>query len=132
MSLLSVLQLVSGADYLAAFEPNQLQAQATLFLNAYAYGVNIAFVFFGLHIFFIGYLLFKSDYGRYIPRILGVILIVASFGYLIDSFASFLSPLYANNETLFILFVAVPAITTELSLTFWLLLKGRKIPEMKS
>ena len=134
VNLLSVLPLISGADYLTVFEPNQLQAQAMSFVNAYAYGINISFVFFGLHVFFLGYLIFKSDY---IPRILGVLLIVASLGYFIDSFASILSSNYANNEALFILFVAMPAIIAELSLTLWLIFKwlifkGAKIPELKS
>ena len=129
VSLLSILPLLSGADYLTVFEPNQLQAQMMLFLSAYDYGVNISFVFFGLHIFLLGYLIFKSDY---IPRILGVLLIIASVGYQIDSFASFLSSNYANNEALFILFIAVPAIIAEFSLTLWLLFRGAKIPEMKS
>jgi len=125
LSLFYALQLLSGADYLMVFEPNQLHAQAMLFLNAYGYGLNIGYVFFGLHIFGLGYLIFKSDY---IPRILGVLLMVASAGYLIDSFASVLSANYANNEVAFLLIVAVPAIIAELSLTFWLLFKGGKLP----
>jgi len=129
LNLLIVLQLLSGADYLTVFEPNQLQAQAMSFVNAYTFGVNISFVFFGLHIFFLGYLIYKSDY---IPRILGVLLIVASIGYFIDSFASILSSNYASNEIYFIMFIAVPAIISELSLTLWLIFKGRKIPELKS
>ena len=121
-----VLQLLSGADYLTVFEPNQLQAQAMSFVNAYTFGVNISFVFFGLHIFFLGYLIFKSDY---IPRILGVLLIITSVGYQIDSFGNFLSSNYASNEALFIVFVAVPAVISEFSLTAWLLIKGRKVEQ---
>jgi len=94
-----------------------------LSLSTYQYGLNIGYVFFGLHIFGLGYLIFKSDY---IPRILGVFLIVASVGYQIDSFASVLSSTYANNEVLFYLFIAGPAILAELSLTLWLLFKGGK------
>ena len=124
--LFNVLQLLSGADYLTVFEPNQLHAQAMLSLNAYQYGFNIGYVFFGLHIFGLGYLIFKSDY---IPRILGALLIIASVGYLIDSFASVLSSNYANNEALFLLIVAVPAIIAELSLTLWLLIKGRNVEQ---
>ena len=123
------MQLLSGADYLKVFEPSQLHAQAMILLNAYQSGFNIAYVFFGLHIFGLGYLILKSNY---IPRILGVLLIVAFVGYQIDSFASVLSPSYASNETNFLLFIAVPAIISELSLTLWLLFKGRKISEMKS
>ncbi len=86
----------------------------------------MSFVFFGLHIFFLGYLIFKSDY---IPKILGVFLIVASLGYLIDSFGNFISSSYASNERIFLLVVAVPAIISELSLTFWLLFKGVKVQQ---
>ena len=56
---------------------------------------------------------------------------VASLGYLIDSFASFLSSSYANYEALFLVFVAVPAIVAELSLTVWLLLKGVNVERWK-
>ena len=99
-------------------------------LNAYWDGVLISFVFFGLHIFLIGYLIFKSSY---IPRILGVMLIVTSIGYQINSFANILVPNLGSYEPiLFILAVGVPAIITELSLALWLLVRGGKIPEMKS
>lgn len=94
-----------------------------LFLNPYDYGFKIAFVFFGIHILGLGYLILKSDY---VPRILGIFLVIASVGYLVNSFASILSASYAGNETLFLLFVALPALIGEYSLTFWLLIKGRK------
>lgn len=97
------------------------QSQMMLLLDAHNFGVNIAFVFFGIHIAVLGYLVFKSDY---MPRIIGALLMVASVGYFIDSFASILSPAYASNETMFIIFIAVPAVISELSLTLWLLLKG--------
>jgi len=129
LNLFMVLQLSSGSDYLSAFGTGQLQAQMMLFLSAFDFGVQISWVFFGLHIFLLGYLIIKSSY---IPRILGVLLIIASIGYQINSFANFLIPNIANYEqTLFIVTVAVPAIISELLLTLWLLLKGRKIPEMK-
>jgi hypothetical protein len=123
----SVLQLFTGADYLKVFETNQLQAQAILLLNTHNFGVHISFVFFGLHIFLLGYLILKSGY---IPRFLGILLIVASFGYLINSFGNFLSPIYANSKTSFLLFVAVPAIISEFSLTLWLLFRGGKGPNL--
>ena len=126
LNLVFAWQLLSGADYFTVFEPDQLHAQAMLFLNAYEYGMHISFIFFGLHIFVIGYLIFKSDY---IPRILGVLLIIASVGYQIDSFGNFLSSNYANNEALFIVFVAVPAVIAEFSLNLWLLIRGGKVKQ---
>ena len=126
LNLFSGMQLLSGADYLTAFEPNQLHAQALLYLNTYAFGFNIGFVFFGIHILGLGYLIFKSGY---VPRILGVFLMIAFVGYQIDSFASVLSSSYANNEVLFFVFVAMPAVIAELSLTLWLLIKGTKVEQ---
>ena len=120
----SVMQLFSGADYLKVFETKQLQAQALLLLNTHNFAVQISYVFFGLHIFFLGYLILKSGY---IPRTIGILLLVASCGYLTNSFGNFLSPAYANTKTAFLIFVAIPAMVSEFSLTFWLLFKGGKV-----
>ena len=53
-----VLQLLSGANYLNVFEPDQLHALVLVFLNAHNYGVLISEVFFGFHLVFLGYLIF--------------------------------------------------------------------------
>jgi hypothetical protein len=117
----SVLQLFNKAHSLAAFDINQLNAQAMHFLNAFNYGTHISFLFFGVHIFLIGYLILKSDF---IPKILGVLLTIASIGYTIDSFGNFISAAYASNEMAFMIIVGIPAIISEFSLTVWLLYKG--------
>lgn len=125
-NLFSVLQILSGAGYLTIFETGQLQSQVMLFLNAFNYTWLIGLVFFALHLFFLGYLIFRSSY---IPKILGVLLIVASLGYLTDSFANFLLPNYADYEEIFMLVVIVPGVIGELSFTFWLLLKGVNVQQ---
>ena len=58
------------------------------------------------------------------PRVLGILLIIAAAGYEIDSFGNILSPAYAANKTNFVIFVAVPAAVSEFLLTLWLLIKG--------
>ncbi len=121
LNWLIALQLIVGADNFSVIETGQLQSQVMLFFDTYNYGMNVAFLFFGMHIAILGYLVYKSDF---VPRILGVLLIVASAGYLIDSFASILSFNYASNEAAFMLIVAIPAVIAELSLTLWLLIKG--------
>jgi len=120
---------LSGADYLTVFETDQLHALVLLNLNTHNSGFLIGLVFFGFHAFALGYLVFKSGY---IPRILGVLLIFVSLGYLVNSFANFLLPNYSNYEAIFYIVVFLPAFIAELSLSLWLLLKGGKIPEMKS
>lgn len=116
--LFSILMILSGKTEI---ELGQLDVSTALFLNLYDYGFNVSFVFFGLHILGLGYLIWKSDY---VPHVLGALLIIAALGYQLDSFASLLSPGYASNSTLFVVFVAVPAIVAELALTLWLLIKG--------
>lgn len=126
-NLFSVLQLLSAADYLAAIEPNHLHAQVMLFLNAFNYGWLIGLVFFGIHCYVLGYLIIKSNY---IPKFIGVLLIAASFGYLIDSFAHFLLTDYSDYEEVFLLIVAVPALAAEVALCLWLILKGAKLKKV--
>ena len=76
----AALLLLSGADYLTAFTADQLHALVMFFLDLHEYGVFIASIFCGLWLLPLGYLVFKSGY---IPRILGVLLMIGCFGYLI-------------------------------------------------
>jgi Domain of unknown function (DUF4386) len=85
----ATLLLLSGADYLKVFTADQLHALMMLFLNLHKYGLNIAQIFWGLWLFPMGYLIFKSGF---LPRILGVFLIIGCFGYVIQSFAILLIP----------------------------------------
>ncbi len=122
--LFGVLELLGGADYLTVFNKDQLYAQVMLLLDAFNSTWLVGLVFFGLHLFFLGYLIIKSSY---VPGIIGILLVVAAFGYLIDSFANFLLPSYDDYKDIFLLIVIVPGIIGELSLTFWLLIKGIKV-----
>ncbi len=70
-----VLSLLSGADYLQAFEPRQLQALARLFIGAQSSGYWIMLVFFGLGSTTYSYLLVRSCY---VPKALAVFGVVAS------------------------------------------------------
>ena len=113
--------LLSGAGYLAVFETDQLNALAVLFLNAFDDGFLIDLVFFGLHLLVLGYLIFKSGY---LPRILGVLVIIAGFGYLLDSFAKFLFPNLGLE-------ISLLTGWGELLLALWLLIKGVNIEQWK-
>jgi hypothetical protein len=117
LSSFIVLLLLSGAGYLTVFAPNQLHALVMLFLDAYTYGFTIGIVFLALHAFVLGYLIFKSGY---FPKILGVLFIIAAFGYLIDSFSH---ALFANYKTGAVYF-AIPIAIAEIAFPLWLLFKG--------
>jgi Domain of unknown function (DUF4386) len=60
--------LFSSADYLTAFTADQLQALVLLSLDLYEHGFLISHIFFGLWLFPMGYLIFKSGF---LPRFLG-------------------------------------------------------------
>jgi hypothetical protein len=124
-----VLILLSGADYLTVFTPVQLHALVSVLLNADS--IPIGWIFFGIHLFFLGYLVFKSGY---FPRILGVLLIIASFAYLLENSAIILLSNYADYEAIITLIIFLPAFIGEMALSLWLLLKVKAttIPDMNS
>jgi hypothetical protein len=122
LNLFASLLLLSGADYLKVFQPDQLQAQAMLFINLRKSGAITAQIPYGIWLFPLGYLVFKSGF---LPKILGLLLIADGFGLLICVFQFFLLRGY---EVISVPFMAVSFIT-ELSLTLWLLIKGVKDQE---
>jgi len=110
----AVLLLASGADYLKVFTTDQLNSLVLLALNAHHFGAFIAQLFWGLWLFPMGYLVFRSGF---LPKFIGVLLLIAGFGYVADSILLFLLPdLNARfSQCTFI---------GELFLLLWLLIKG--------
>ena len=116
---LAALQLLNGAGYLTVFTIAQLQALALLFLDLHEYGLLIAAIFWGLWLFPLGYLVFKSGF---LPRILGILLMIGCFGYLMDSFGLFLFPNYNLN-------IALYTGWSEIIFPLWLLIKGVNVEQ---
>jgi hypothetical protein len=112
-----VLLLLSGAGYLAVFAPDQLHALMMLFLDAYTWGYQIGIVFFVLHTFPLGYLIYRSGY---FPKLLGVLFVIAALGYLLDSFALVL----IANHKIGAPYFALPIALAEVAFPLWLLFKG--------
>jgi hypothetical protein len=83
---IAALTLIHGADFLSVFDEPQRDALAMLFLNLHFQGFMVAQVFWGLWLIPFGVLVFKSGF---LPRILGVLLIIACFGYLTNSLVAF-------------------------------------------
>lgn len=119
LNLFAGLTLLGGADYLKIFQADQLQAQAMLFINFYKNGFIMAQIFYGAWVFPLGYLVFKSGF---LPRILGVFLMVDCFAILIWFFQYFLFP---GCGIISYPCWVISAIA-EFSLTLWLLIKGVK------
>jgi uncharacterized protein DUF4386 len=120
---LAPLLLLGGADYLKAFDAQQLQALALLSLKLHGYGTDIAIVCFGLYCIFLGYLIFRSGY---FPKFLGVLLPIGGVCYLINSFADFLAPAFSDKIPVAIL---LPPAVAEISLCLWLIVMGVDVPK---
>jgi hypothetical protein len=114
----SAILLLSGADYLTVFEPEQLNALVMHFLNAHTYGYLISGVFFGISCLILGYLFYRASY---LPKFLGIMLISAGIGYLTDCTVNFMWPYWTDASEITLLFTAV---ITELTLCIWLLVNG--------
>jgi|SRR5437899_2308934 len=117
---IAALMLVSGASFLSVFEKPRLDALAYLFLRLHSRGLNVAEIFWGLWLFPFGILVMRSGF---IPRVLGVLLIVAGFAYLADSSTALLLPRYAHLVGQVTLVFGAG----ELPMMFWLLIWGAKV-----
>lgn len=118
-NLSASLSLMSGADYLKAFEPDQLQAQAMLFITLRRNAAVIAQIPYGIWLFPLGYLVYKSGF---LPKTLGILLIADCFGLLIYVCQRFLLP----GQDIITYPCLMLSLIAELSLSLWLVLKGIK------
>ena len=116
INFVNVLILLNYTDYLAIFQTNQLHANVMLSINAFYDVWAVGLVIFGFHLLLLGYLAFNSDF---IPKIFGVLLVIAGLSYLIDYFGELLFP---GFEAV----ISLVAGWGELIFMFWLLLRGGK------
>ncbi len=110
------IAMLNEVNHFAVLESLGNTDQVSLFLNLHEYGVNIAQFFWGIWLFPMGYLVYKSGF---IPKIIGVLLIIACIGYLSDSTVFFLE---LNLGFVFSEFTFVG----EIAIILWLLIKGIK------
>jgi len=112
------LRLLSGETFLNVFDNNQREALTLVFLNLSNDGIAVAQVFWGLWLFPFGMLVIKSGF---IPKWPGYLLIIACFGYVLNSLAHFLFPAFVE---LISIFTAVAGMLGEFSIILWFLIKG--------
>lgn len=118
------LMILKG-EILKTFELSQRQDFAMLFLKINDYGTLPLEMFWGLWLLPFGLLVYKSEF---IPRIFGILLVIAGIAYMIDSTIAILFPSYLFMKQPTLLLVAIG----EISITLWLLIKGVKIQELKT
>src|SRR5271167_3218679 len=115
----AALMLARGADFLSVFEKPQRDALAMLFLNLHGQGFVAGEIFYGLWLFPLAVLTYRS---RFLPRFLGVWLIINGFAYLVLSVTGLLFPYYEDKVSN----IAFPALTGEVAFMLWLLIRGAK------
>jgi Domain of unknown function (DUF4386) len=117
----AALILCRGGDFLAVFEKPQRDALAMLFLRLHGQGTFMNEIFWGLWLFPFGLLVMRSGF---LPRILGVWLVLNCFAYLALSLTALLFPPYYDAAFR----ISMPVLFGELAITLWLLIKGAKLP----
>ena len=115
----AVLMLVRGADFLSAFEKPQRDALAMLFLRLHHQEILAAEILWGLWLFPLAMLVYRS---RFLPRFLGIWLIINGFAYLAMSLTGLLLSQYEDMVSN----IAFPALLGEMAIMLWLLIKGAR------
>jgi len=114
------LIVLKGGSAFSTFTAEQLQALALVFLRLNAMCFNAYLVFFGVWCGLVGYLIYRSTF---LPRIIGLLMVVAGLAYLILLWPPLATSLYPFNLAL-----AAPG---EISLLLWLLVRGVNAPAWK-
>jgi len=118
------LMILKG-EVLKTFGINQRQDLAMLFFKINDYGSIVLETFWGLWLLPFGLLVYRS---KFIPKILGVFLILNGIAYIIPSFTTLLLPNYSTIVSQF----AIPFwILGEISIMLWLLIKGVKAQQLE-
>ena len=115
---LAALYWLGGNSYLGVFTSAQLQTLAYMSIRLHGLGYQISIVCFGVYCALIGYLVFRSGF---MPKTIGVLMLLAGICYEVSMFADFISPPLARALGDYI---NLPSLLGEGSLTLWLLFLG--------
>jgi hypothetical protein len=120
----AALTFVRGADFLTVFDKPQRDALALVFLRLRDQQNTAAEMLWGLWLFPLAFLVYRS---RFLPRFLGVWLAINGVAYVILSVTGLLVPQYENTVFL----GAQPALLGEVALMLWLVIKGANPPSLE-
>src|SRR5262249_691341 len=116
----AALMLARGTAYSGAFNQSQREALVMLFLGLHRHGVVVSEISWGLWLLPFGLLVIRSGF---LPRFLGVWLIINCFAYLAVSFVALLLPQYEATVSNFLF----PALFGEVAIMLWLLIRGARV-----
>ena len=122
LNLVMAFRLLNAPDYVTVFGTRQLYAQMKLLLDSFRYDWSMGLILLGIHLVLLGFLIYGSGY---VPRWIGILLLINGLGIMTNSLQPYLYP-NARLEFLIITFFG------EVVFMLWLLIKGWKIEELKS
>ncbi len=114
--------IMAQPEFLNSFSAEQLESLTLLFFKAHKYGEMVWQVFFSIHLFTLGYVIYKS---RKTPKVLGILMLIGGIGYGGDCFRQ-LTFIDSEIVSTFFSVLLVMAVIAELWFAFWLLIKGGK------
>ena len=120
------IHILGGSGTLRTFEPNQLQSLALLSLQLYQFAFVINLGLFSIDCFATGYLIFRSTF---LPRFLGVLLIIGGFCYLTNSVVYFMPPKLLPD---LFPYIYIPSLVAEVSLALWLAVAGISVAKWQA
>lgn len=119
-NLLHILTILKTRGDFTDIHPGQLNDQVLFYLESFNLQWRFMLVFFGFYLNLLGWLVLKADY---IPKIMGLFLIIAGLGYIIDDLKYFFYP-HLNLDFLWLTYLG------ELVFMFWLLISGPRIQHL--
>jgi hypothetical protein len=121
VNLVVVARLLITSNNSTILTPDQLYAQVKISLTEFRTGWSFSFVFFGIHLVLLGYLIIRS---KYIPSILGILLIITGLGWFISN----LRPVFFSQLSISSTIINIAG-SFELIFMLWLLIKGARLKE---
>ena len=113
--------VLTNGDYSTLFTTDQWLAQVQFFIDMQVQGDKAAQIF-TLWVILLGFLMYKSGY---VPKLLGILMMIAGVGYMADFLVFFLLPQLDVQ-------LAGLAFLAEVAFPFWLLIKGIDVEVWKS
>lgn len=117
IKILNLIQFESQSEFANQFD---FSNSVEFYISSFRLEWNFGLLIFGIYLCFLGYLVFRAEY---VPKIFGILLLVAGFGYTINTLSIFLFP-NINTDFLMITYFG------EIVFMFWLLIKGTKIRDI--
>lgn len=122
LNLVMAFRLLNASDYVAVFGTRQLYAQMKLLLDSFRYDWSMGLILLGIHLVLLGFLISGSGY---VPRWIGILLLINGLGIITNSLQPYL---YPNVRLKFLIITFFG----EVFFMLWLLIRGCKIDELQS